>query len=274
MPLPQITTLRLCVISLMAHYDTNFGSFGRVATDIGNSLDVGLGVAIQTDGKIVVAGYTVFNSNAEFAGVRYLVNGSLDNSFDADGKVITPIGFANDIGVAVAIETGGKILVAGYSEIGDNAEFAIVRYNSTGALDNSYGSFGKIIADVSNGGNDFGNAIALDTFGRAVVAGEANGLFGVVRILGDFAPTAAQVSVSGRVLTPIGRGLTNAVVLVTDIGGNTRAARTTTFGYFQFEEVEAGQTYIFRVHSKRYRFAPQVITITEDFDGLYFTAEP
>ncbi len=88
------------------------------------------------------------------------------------------------------------------------------------------------------------------------------------------APTAATVSVSGRVLTPLGRGLTNATVIMTDASGNTRTARTSTFGYYRFDEVEAGQTYIFSVRSKRYRFAPRVVTITEDLTELDFAPEP
>jgi CSLREA domain-containing protein len=87
-------------------------------------------------------------------------------------------------------------------------------------------------------------------------------------------PTAASVSVSGRVLTSGGRGLMNATVVMTDLNGNTRTARTGSFGYFRFNEVEAGQTYIFNVSSKRYSFAPQVITIMEDLTELNFTEQP
>jgi len=59
---------------------------------------------------------------------------------------------------------------------------------------------------------------------------------------------------------------------LTDAFGNTRTARTSTFGYYRFDEVEAGQTYIFNVRSKRYQFAPQVVTVTEDLTELNFIA--
>ena len=94
-----------------------------------------------------------------------------------------------------------------------------------------------------------------------------NGLFTVL------APTAASVSVSGRVLTNNGRGLMNATVTLTNANGITRTARTSTFGYFRFDDVEAGQTYIFSVSSKRYTFASQVVTVTDDLTELNFTAQ-
>lgn len=88
-----------------------------------------------------------------------------------------------------------------------------------------------------------------------------------------FAPTAATVSISGRVLTPQGRGLINATVILTDTNGNVRTARSGTFGYYRFDEVEAGRTYIFSVRSKRYQFTPQVVNVTEDLTDLNFTAQ-
>ncbi len=88
-----------------------------------------------------------------------------------------------------------------------------------------------------------------------------------------FAPTAASVSVSGRVRTPNGRGLTNAIVTLTDASGNQRLARTTAFGYFHFEDVSAGETYIVEVSSKRYRFASQVLSINQDVTDLELTGD-
>ena len=86
-------------------------------------------------------------------------------------------------------------------------------------------------------------------------------------------PTAASVTVSGRVKTPNGKGLINAFVTLTDTSGNQRLARTTTFGYFRFEDVAAGETYIVGVSSKRYRFAPQVLSINQDIADLELTGE-
>jgi len=79
--------------------------------------------------------------------------------------------------------------------MGNNTEFAIVRYNSDGSLDNSYGIGGKVIVDVSVG-DDKAYALALDSSGRAALAGEAGGLFGVVRLLGDAPPPTPTLTPS------------------------------------------------------------------------------
>lgn len=86
------------------------------------------------------------------------------------------------------------------------------------------------------------------------------------------APTAANASVSGRVLTNDNRGLQNAVVMMMDSNGNIRTTRTSSFGYFIFENVEAGQTYIFQIKAKRFTFNPQIVTVNDDVTEMIFTA--
>ena len=100
----------------------------------------------------------------------------------------------------------------------------------------------------------------------------ANSLTQILPLQIAFAPTAAEVSISGRVLTANGRGISGAVVVLTDQNGTTRTARTSAFGHFRFEEVEAGQTYVVTVVSKHYQFAPQVISVSEDITDLNFMA--
>jgi hypothetical protein len=85
-------------------------------------------------------------------------------------------------------------------------------------------------------------------------------------------PTAASVSISGRVMAGK-QGLSRATVYLTDQKGETRTARTNSFGYFRFEEVEVGETYIINVSSKRYQFNPQVVTLTEEINELNFTPQ-
>jgi hypothetical protein len=89
----------------------------------------------------------------------------------------------------------------------------------------------------------------------------------------SLAPTAASVSVSGRVTTSEGRGLRGARVTLTDSNGNIRTAMTTTFGYYRFENVPASETVVIGVSSKRYSFIPQVVSVMEDLTELNFTAE-
>lgn len=76
---------------------------------------------------------------------RYNTNGSLDTTFDGDGKVTTAIGTSDDIGRSAALQTDGKIVVAGSTSTGGtNSDFALVRYNTNGSLDTSFDGDGKV----------------------------------------------------------------------------------------------------------------------------------
>jgi hypothetical protein len=88
--------------------------------------------------------------------------------------------------------------------------------------------------------------------------------------LNGSAPTAAAVTVSGRVSSGF-RGVAGAIVVMTDNMGNSRIVRTNPFGYFSFLEVAAGETYVFNVKSKRYIFDSRVINIDDDLTDLIFT---
>ena len=98
----------------------------------------------------------------------------------------------------------------------------------------------------------FGSANGVsDAFGNTLNARYTDGR---INISG---PNAAGVDVSGRVLTPGGQGLRNAQVTITNAAGVTRTVTTTSFGYYRFEGIATGDTYLIGVSSNRYRFAPQ-----------------
>ncbi|MBL8180856.1 MAG: carboxypeptidase regulatory-like domain-containing protein [Blastocatellia bacterium] len=86
------------------------------------------------------------------------------------------------------------------------------------------------------------------------------------------APTAANATVSGRVTDQIGRAISSAVVSIVDTTGNTRTARTGSFGYFSFDDVEAGQTYVIYVTHKRHTFSSQVVSVSDSVNDLSFIA--
>lgn len=88
------------------------------------------------------------------------------------------------------------------------------------------------------------------------------------------APTASSVSLSGRVSNQFGRGVAKAQVTLTSSQGEQNAARTNSFGYFQFSEVKAGESYVISVKSKQYRFTPQVINVSEQLSNVNFIAQP
>jgi hypothetical protein len=85
--------------------------------------------------------------------------------------------------------------------------------------------------------------------------------------------TAAGVSVSGRVLSSRGAGVSNTVVILINQKGEVQTTRTDATGYYIFEEITAGETYIFNVYAKRYQFNTQLITVIEDLAELNFTAQ-
>ncbi len=88
-------------------------------------------------------------------------------------------------------------------------------------------------------------------------------------------PTAASVTTGGRVVTADGRGIRNVRVTMTGADGEVRTAISGTFGYFRFQEVAAGETYIFSAFAKRYQFGePTLIrAILEDTDDINFVAQ-
>jgi hypothetical protein len=121
---------------------------------------------------------------------------------------------------------------------------------------------------VANGGGaSSGNGYSIEgTAGQAIARqGSSNGFIldhGFWQ--SGFAPTAASVSISGRVLTADGRGLRNAVISLTERSGVSRKTLSSTFGYFRFDEIEAGQIVILNVNSKIFQFAPQVVSVSDN----------
>ncbi len=99
----------------------------------------------------MAAGYSDNGSNNDFALVRYNTDGSLDTTFDSDGKVTTAIGSGSDYAYSVAIQSDGKIVAAGYSDNGSNDDFALVRYNTDGSLDTTFDSDGKVTTAIGSG---------------------------------------------------------------------------------------------------------------------------
>jgi len=92
-------------------------------------------------------------------------------------------------------------------------------------------------------------------------------------IVKGLAPTAASVTIGGRVLISSGgRGIGRAVVTMIDSSGNSRTAISNQSGFYQFAEVAVGQSYIFSVRHKQYRFEPQILSVTEENESINFVA--
>ena len=175
--------------------DSAFGLGGIVTTAIGNADDIGDCIAIQSDGKILVAGFSMDNSAFKFALIRYNTNGTLDNTFGSEGKVTTAIAGVGDNGESIAIQNDGKILVAGISSNGTDQDFGIIRYLSDGTLDNTFSSDGKVATDFQSS-SDAGISVAIQGDGKIVVAGYSDNSIALARYNGDCTPVNFSQSVT------------------------------------------------------------------------------
>ena len=161
--------------------DTGFGNDGKVTTSFGSKA-TGSDIVIQPDGKIVIVG----TAGTDIALVRYNPDGTLDLGFDGNGKVTTSFG-TNAAGSGVVIQPDGKIVVAGTVGPNNATDFAIVRYNSDGSLDFTFGSDGKVVTNL-DAMSDSGNAITLQPDNKIVVAGSKGIYFGTMFTLLRYNP--------------------------------------------------------------------------------------
>jgi uncharacterized delta-60 repeat protein len=169
-------TMLLAILSFLAFnsfaqtisLDPAFDQDGIVVTDFGTEEDICRDMALQSDGKIVVAGYT---DDGVFSLVRYNANGSLDNTFDDDGKVTTQVGTSGGRAHTVAIQNDGKILAAGYGYNGIDNDFAVVRYNPDGSLDASFGLDGIAMTNFGQFSNDRAFDMIIQTDEKILLCG-------------------------------------------------------------------------------------------------------
>jgi uncharacterized delta-60 repeat protein len=220
--------------------DTTFGTHGNgtVTTLLGSNATA-RGVALQTNGKIVAAGGATVNGHDRFALARYDADGALDTTFGprGNGKVIAPrIGQYGSYARALAIQSNGKIVAAGYAKKNDHAHFALVRFDSQGTLDTTFGPNGNGEVFTQMVGGSFAHAVAIQSDGKIVVAGWArvkgHDRFALARYDSDGTLDDAFGS-HGKVTTVIGSGAFGyAVAIQSDgkivaggsalLGGNTR----------------------------------------------------
>jgi uncharacterized delta-60 repeat protein len=154
--------------------DTGFGVGGVVTADLTNGYDEADTIAVQPDGRIVVAGRTDGGSTVDFGVVRLLADGALDPSFGSGGKVVTDFAGTDDAegGVGIVVQPDGRIVVLGCTGCYSAGNFALARYNADGTLDATFGAGGKVSTDFA-GGEDRAGALALQADGSLIAAGRA-----------------------------------------------------------------------------------------------------
>lgn len=153
--------------------DTTFSADGRAMLNFGAGTDdEAFDVAIDSSGRIVVAGSSTNGSQTDFAIARLLADGTLDSSFDTDGLATTDFAGGADVANGVAITPGDGIVAAGSAFTGVGSDFALARYSSTGVLDPALDGDGKVTTDFV-GADDAAAAIEVDAQGKYVVGGSA-----------------------------------------------------------------------------------------------------
>lgn len=153
--------------------DPAFARTGKTRVGFGGGVDEGSATAVQTDGKLLVAGWSFNASKYEFSIARNNTAGSLDISFDGDGKTFQSFGSSDAFATSVEVQADGKIVVAGYAGSGGNSDFALARFNPDGSLDTSFGSAGKVTTDLG-GSSDEAHAMLIQDDGKIVVAGSSH----------------------------------------------------------------------------------------------------
>lgn len=145
-------------------------SFGSISQDLGGT-DVATAVAVQPDGKFIVAGYTDVSGTDNFAVTRYTSNQVLDTSFGNGGTETVDLG-GNDFARAVAIQPNGKIVVAGTTQSGSATRIGVIRLLPTGQPDTAFGRNGVSVIAVGTAAEAY--AVGLQSNGDIVVAGTIN----------------------------------------------------------------------------------------------------
>ncbi|MBI5538519.1 MAG: T9SS type A sorting domain-containing protein [Bacteroidia bacterium] len=152
--------------------DLTFAGTGYVSTSIGTVNSMSYGLVVQNDGKTITAGNSVFNGYSAITLVRYLTNGSLDNSFGNNGTVITQTGISSSAS-SIVLQNDNKIIAVGRTLINDTTfNFTAIRYNTDGTIDNTFGTAGIAFINVENSAQAYN--IAIQTTGKIIISGYSN----------------------------------------------------------------------------------------------------
>jgi uncharacterized delta-60 repeat protein len=231
--------------------DRTFGGDGKVGTDFTPHDDFAAGIAVQSDGRIVVAGTArASTERPRFALARYKSDGTLDSTFGGDGKVGTRIGESSG-SFAVALQADGKIVAAGGAVDAGHGLFALARYNADGTLDPTFGVGGTVTTAFPGFvyGFVFAFAVAVQADGKIVAGGEvyptetlSTGAFALARYNAD-GTLDSTFDGDGRVVTDMSSGADHIAALAIQADGkivaagsvNALVAGDTEFGLARYE---------------------------------------
>ncbi len=159
--------------------DEDFGFHGIVVTSLQSEDEATCGV-IQSDGKIILAGYSSVSAKGDFAMVRYLEDGTIDKTFGTNGKVITDLQGTggSDFASSIVMEPNGNLVLTGSANFDYTvleSDIGIARYDADGHLDPTFGNQGIYILEL--GGNTQAFGLARQTDGKYIIAGKSDFVF-------------------------------------------------------------------------------------------------
>ncbi|MEN9948501.1 MAG: hypothetical protein RL106_1324, partial [Bacteroidota bacterium] len=156
--------------------DTSFGNAGKVVTSFSSSIEEAKAVFLQSDGKILIAGYAQLSATGkDFLVARYLENGTLDSGFGDNGKTIIDVQLgSDDIAHSMIVDAVGRIILAGSSDDGVNKNAAMIRLDASGIIDVSFGTNGKVLTDFVGGQQDEVKVIKQHALtGKLILGGQS-----------------------------------------------------------------------------------------------------
>ncbi len=232
-----------------------------------------IAIALQTDGRILALGFL----NILY---RFNPNGSLDTSFDGDGSREALNGdFGRSDVSDLVVTPSGKITVVGFPTYFFNGfvpiNYRIARYLPDGSPDTSFSNDGFLDIDATPASHDGATAVATDNRGRVIIGGLSatgvisdpwrDGSFSMLRLT---ASPVQNVGISGRIVNLDGRPVANASVTLQSGVTTMKQGRTNQFGYFNFQNVESGQTYNVSVKSKGLVFNDRSLLVDDAISNL------
>ena len=211
-----LLSLGLLVYPQAGSLDSTFAGDGMLIFPVGVDTDEASAICMQTDGKILLAGFSVdtISFNLIVSMSRVMSNGTLDGDFGNNGRVLTPVMSTSAEIESVAVQSDGKILLAGSLVMADR-KFLLMRYNGDGTIDSTFGSAGIVVTDLQT--EEHGYALALGSNGRILMAGYTRNLFEDYDLaLLQYLPTGApdlSFGTNGSAVTDVSGGDDHAYAL-------------------------------------------------------------
>ncbi len=264
-----------------------------IASDAAAADNFGQSVAIDGDTLVVGAEQddtgAFINNGSAYIFERHA--GGVENWGQTKKLGASDAASTDRFGQSVSIDGDAIIVGAPFDDIvaaTDQGSAYIFSQNEGGA--DNWGQVAKLIGGDGVGGDQFGYAVAVsgDNFlagayqatvptplSRSSIGGIVNGAAYVFRA-SAFSPSAAAVAISGRALTASGEGIRDARLTLVAPDGETRSTVTSSFGYYRFDNVPVGATYVISISAKRYAFSPQtvLVTVSDKISDVDFMADP